>query len=111
MSRASARGGIEDIKSVLSRYLKNKNIFRGIQEEKVLTAWKEAAGEEISGHAQVKKLKGTTLYIEVDSSARMHELKNFYSEEHRSRLNALLGGGEIVKKIQYRYLEEKPHGR
>ena len=49
-------------------------------------AWMDVAGPELSGRTRLKSFKGGKLYVEVDSSALLHELQNFRGPEILARL-------------------------
>ncbi|MFQ5786591.1 MAG: DUF721 domain-containing protein [Thermodesulfobacteriota bacterium] len=43
--------------------------------------WKNAAGEAISSHTEVRMVKGGVLYVEVDSAMWLHHVANFKKGE------------------------------
>jgi predicted nucleic acid-binding Zn ribbon protein len=49
-------------------------------------AWMEVAGPDLSGRTRLKSFKGGKLYVEVDSSALLHELQSFHGPDLLARL-------------------------
>ncbi len=76
----------------------------------VQKAWEEIFGKGVGSRAL--QLRGTTLWVEIDSSARLQEMRNFQEPEILRRLNEKLSK-VLITKIRYRFAdsrEETLHG-
>ncbi len=63
--------------------------------------WKKAAGEKISGHTTVVKVKSGVLYIEVDSATWLHHISGFKKEELLTSLQKEFKRG-YISDIKFR---------
>jgi hypothetical protein len=88
------------IQDALQAYLRSKGLLGGSQ-ERVFSAWRQAAGEALARRAVPVRYARGELVVEVDSAAHLHELKNFTGESYRERLNDLLGGPQAVRRIVF----------
>ena len=66
----------------------------------VFEQWETAAGTA-GRHTVPTDLREKVLYVDVDSGARMFQLKNFEAAKIRGRINRSLGR-EAVKKIVFK---------
>ena len=70
-------------------------------DEQVLTVWSDAAGKEISEHAQPSAFNNGVLYVSVDSSAWLFKLARFHEKKIRNEINSHVGR-KAVNKIIFR---------
>ena len=77
-------------------------------EAKLRKVWKEVVGEQVSVHANVRRLRGTILEIGVTSDAWATEL-TYLSGAVLERLSARLGAG-VVTQIVVQKTRRQHHG-
>jgi predicted nucleic acid-binding Zn ribbon protein len=65
-------------------------------EAKLRRAWTEAVGADLAAHAQVRRLRGKTLEVQVASDAWATELR-YLAAVICERLNARLGPGTVTQ--------------
>jgi hypothetical protein len=63
----------------------------------IFEAWNQAVGAEQARHAIPLGFQRGELRVQVDSSARLHELRGFTGETHRAEANRILGEPAILK--------------
>ncbi len=68
------------------------------KEARLRKAWGEAVGAEVSLHAQVGRLRGTTLEVFVDSEAWGTQLR-YLSAVVIEKLNRALGAGAVSEIV------------
>jgi len=73
MMRKSAQRP-EDIKGILNKVIGKIEKQGPGRKEKILDAWRRAAGEKASGHSRPVGVKRKVLTIEIDSSTWLYEL-------------------------------------
>lgn len=66
-------------------------------EARLRKAWTDAVGEQVAIHAQVRRLRGRTLEVQVSSDAWATEL-TYLSQAVIAKLNAAMGG-DVVDEI------------
>lgn len=93
-------GGFAAIQDVLDSYLRTAGIAkgRGIV-ARVFEAWTSAVGRELARRARPVRLRNGELWIEVDSSALLHELSCFTGDSHRKSVNEILGRPVVHRVI------------
>lgn len=68
--------------------------------KRVLEAWPEVVGAQISGMTEVQRLHGGKLFVAVSSAPWRHVL-HLQREQWREKLNELLGE-KVVEEIVFR---------
>jgi predicted nucleic acid-binding Zn ribbon protein len=76
-------------------------------EARLRKAWVEAVGEQVSNHAQVRRLRGNVLEVSVTSDAWATEL-TYLAASVIERLNAALGDGTVAELIVQRRRAKRP---
>jgi hypothetical protein len=59
---------------VVAKTLNQKGLKEALSRHSIVYQWPKIVPEAVSSHARAKKVTGSTLHVEVDSSAWMHEL-------------------------------------
>lgn len=67
----------EKLGDVLGKYLQDSGLAALIANDKLKTCWEEAAGRQILAHTRLMGIRNQILFVEVDSSPRLQELKCF----------------------------------
>jgi predicted nucleic acid-binding Zn ribbon protein len=97
MNGPEARGGspvrLGDILAPALERIGPKGVWT---EAKLRKAWREVVGEQVAGSANVRRLRGTVLDVEVSSDAWATEL-SYLSAAILTRLNARLGAGTVTE--------------
>jgi predicted nucleic acid-binding Zn ribbon protein len=70
-------------------------------DHRVHQAWKQALGPELARSARPTGFHRGELRVEVDSSARLQELRSFTGEGFRAAANRILGE-ESIRKVTYK---------
>jgi len=88
---------METIKSILDNLFKKTK--PGSENYHIFKVWEGAVGARIARHSQPKRFRDHTLWVIVDNSIWMQQLK-FLEEKIKERLNQRLGSA-MVKKIRF----------
>ena len=64
-------------------------------------AWPDVIGPKLEPHTRLRAFKGGRLYVEVDSSALLHELSNFRAAELLARLRERVAKPRVAE-IRFR---------
>jgi len=80
-------------------YLETSGLSGKLREWPVYEAWSSVLGAELAQHAQPVRFQRGELYVEVDSAAHLHELKNFTAEHYRALANQRLGTASIRRVV------------
>ncbi len=86
-----------DVKSIISVFLKDNKLENGLLDLEVKKVWYEIMDNGIANYTIDTKLKNSTLYIKLSSPALKHEL-NYGKEKIVSMLNDKFDK-EVIKKI------------
>jgi predicted nucleic acid-binding Zn ribbon protein len=70
----------QKIGDILRDFLEASGLSSKLKHLEVYSAWDEVAGPGLSPHTRVAGFTHHRLYIDVDSSAHMHELQTFYKQ-------------------------------
>ena len=95
------------VKDVLGESFTSLNITSKVAEFRVHKMWRELAGATIAQKSEPVRLIGTTLYVNVSSSAWMTEL-TYLKDELLKKIDDSLGtessaqGGRLVEDIVFR---------
>ncbi len=92
--------GPQPIASVLRQFLKESGLRRPSGDERVFSAWTNAAGSTWKSAVPVSFRAGQ-LVVEVLSSVHLSELKGYHGEGLRARANAALGEA-LIKKVVFK---------
>lgn len=79
-------------------------------EARLRKAWTSAVGGEVAAHAQVRRLRGNVLEVDVTSDSWATEL-TYLAATVIERLNAELGAGTVGQLVVARKRRERPLGR
>ncbi len=85
----------DSARGLLGRLDRGGNLDRAI----AVTAWREAAGEEVASHARGFAMRGGELLVIVDSSVWAGELSAL-SEDYRTAVNRIVGR-ELVRSMRF----------
>ena len=83
-----------------------KKIMAGLRHRKddemgmVLDVWQRAVGDAIAANTRPARIKGDTLWVNVDNSVWIHELQ-FLKEDILSSLNAMLED-KVFSEIRFK---------
>ncbi len=94
------RGGVASLGAVLTAFLRSARLERSLAEERVLAAWRAAAGEALAGRARALRFRDGELLVEVNSAAHLQELRNFTGENYRKAANKRLGE-ERIRRVSF----------
>lgn len=84
----------------LNQILKKYGLFDKIKEHSMFIIWNEEVGQSISLHAQPVFFKQGKLFVTVDNSVWVNELK-FLKEQIKEKINKRLGMNKI-KEIYFK---------
>jgi hypothetical protein len=98
LERRSSRGP-QPIGDILRQFLKDSGLRRTSGDERVLSAWSQAAGDVWKTRAAPVLLRAGQLTVEVASAPYLAELRGFHGEGIRRRANAILGEERIRKVV------------
>lgn len=93
------RGGTQSIAHVMKSVLRDSGLAEGLRRARIHDAWKRAVGEDLARHMTIVRFRRGELVIEVDSSAHLHELKNFTGDQFRRTANDNLGAARIRRVV------------
>jgi predicted nucleic acid-binding Zn ribbon protein len=75
-------------------------------EARLRKAWVDAVGEQVSSHAQVRRLRGTVLEVSVTSDSWATEL-TYLASAVIERLNGELGEGTVTQLVVQRRRQQR----
>jgi predicted nucleic acid-binding Zn ribbon protein len=84
----------EHIRAILERVVKGLDLERGMREQGAVLSWDEVVGERVACCTKAVAIRRSVLFVEVESSAWMHELV-FLKPMIVKRLNERLGAGTV----------------
>ncbi|MGR3311477.1 MAG: DUF721 domain-containing protein [Candidatus Brocadiales bacterium] len=79
---------INRLSVVLKKFVKEKALAKAFKHREILNLWQKITGEEVFRHTRIVGLRRSCLFVEVDSSARLHHLTNFCKEDILRELQA-----------------------
>ncbi len=85
----------------LEGYLKESGLLKPMRDFKILDAWREALGPELSKRARAIQFRAGTLIVETESAAYRHELSAFTGEAFRQKANQILGA-QRIQNVTYK---------
>jgi hypothetical protein len=101
-SRKREKTKPEDIKNIINSVIEKIEKQGPGKKEKILDAWKKAAGEDINGHSRPVSVRREVLTIEVDSSTWFYAI-NLKKRDIMKRLNNDKKENDIkIKSIKLR---------
>lgn len=110
MTRRGREGRVERIGDLLGPALERMGPRTLWTEAKVRRCWAAVVGEEIAAHAHVRRLRNTTLVVDVSSDAWATEL-SYLSRTLIEKLNARMGEAcvseIVVQKARSRSGEDR----
>jgi len=87
------------LKNLMGEVLKENNLSKGMKKISIEENWASLMGNGVVSYTQEVTLKGTTLYVKLNSSVLREEL-SYGKEKIRAMMNEALGKEEI-KKIMF----------
>jgi hypothetical protein len=81
-------------------FFKNLDSKAGSAMQRISGRWNDIAGAAIAAHSCPGRLVNNILYVYVDSSTWLSEIKRYHSSSVRSKTQEILGPG-TVKAIRY----------
>ena len=90
----------QELGKVLHELVNQKNLKKGIANVKVKNAWDKIIGSSIQSYTDNLQYRGTTLFVQLNSSALREEL-TYGKDKLLQHLNAELGD-HYVEKIVFR---------
>ncbi|MDA8728753.1 MAG: DUF721 domain-containing protein [Flavicella sp.] len=87
------------LKNLMGEVLKENNLSKGMKKISIQENWASLMGNGVVSYTQEVTLKGTTLYVKLNSSVLREEL-SYGKEKIRAMMNEALGKEEI-KKIMF----------
>ena len=85
----------------MNDYLEVSGLGRKLQDWPVFEAWRQALGEPLAERARPVAFVHGELSVEVESSAHLHEFKNFTGERYRCLANRRLGR-EAIRQVAFK---------
>ncbi|MFH1823685.1 MAG: DUF721 domain-containing protein [Candidatus Firestonebacteria bacterium] len=85
---------LKSINDFLNITLKKYNLFDKIKEQYIYVVWEEVVGKNISLHAKPTFFQYGRLFVYVDNSTWLNEMK-FLKTEIKEKLNKKLGANKI----------------
>ncbi len=86
---------------VLESVLKKLGLDRRLREAKISQEWARIVGAKIAQHSKPVAVKGRVLFVNVDSSVWLSELRRFFKEKMLEQLHSELGE-ERIRDIRFR---------
>jgi predicted nucleic acid-binding Zn ribbon protein len=84
----------EKLGDILRNFLHASGLDSNLKHLEVYSAWEEVVGKEIGTHTRAAGFRRHKLYIDVDSSAHLHELRSFHKahllKDLRERVPSIL---------------------
>ncbi len=94
---------METLNQVLARIIKaHTTLKKGVEEAQILEIWPLAVGEALGKHTRAIKLKGKTLWVEVDHPVwkqELHSNKMLAIKRMNDKLRELLSDQHVVEDI------------
>ena len=87
------------LKNLMGEVLKENNLSKGMKKISIEENWASLMGNGVVSYTQEVTLKGTTLYVKLNSTVLREEL-SYGKEKIRAMMNEALGKEEI-KKIMF----------
>jgi hypothetical protein len=85
----------------MDELLRGSGLDRGIEQARVLGAWRESLGAEFAARARGVRFQRGELLVEVLSAAHRQELAAFTGERFRRAANQRLGA-EVIRRVTFR---------
>ena len=79
----------------LRTWMRVSGLEEQMRHQRVYTAWNEALGRALAPHARPVRFRAGELWVDVDSSAYLHDFTAFTGEQYRNSANERLGRAEI----------------
>ena len=88
----------QPLRKVLQQVTAQRNLSKGLNEVKIKRAWEKTVGKHVMQYTTDIKLRGKTLYVQLNSAPLREEL-NYGKEKILKHLNDALGFNEVQKII------------
>jgi predicted nucleic acid-binding Zn ribbon protein len=85
---------------LMDRVLTRYGARRELREHRIITAWRAIVGEAIADRAVPDGLQGGVLYVEVKSSAWLHQL-SFQKQTLIENANRAVGDPPLVEDVRF----------
>ena len=95
------KAGPQRLGEVLSAFLDAEGLAGRLKHLEVYSAWEEIVGPGILPHTRIAGLAHQKLYVDVDSSAQLHELRTFHKKQILRDLHMRVPG-ILVRDIVFR---------
>ncbi|MCX6354034.1 MAG: DUF721 domain-containing protein [Candidatus Aureabacteria bacterium] len=89
------------IGDVMESVLRKLGLERRVREAKISQEWARIVGAKIAQHSKPVTVKGRVLFVNVDSSVWLSELRQFFKEKMLEQLHRELGE-ERIQDIRFR---------
>jgi len=89
----------ESLGEAIRRMLETYRLEGKVRQARVINAWEDVTGKMISRHTQDLYIKGSKLFVKLDSPALKNELS--YSKGKIIEMLNKEAGGEIIKDIVF----------
>jgi hypothetical protein len=96
-----ARRGTVQLRECIGELLRLSGLDRGLEQARVLGAWRESLGQELAPRARAVRFKAGELVVEVLSAAHRQELVAFSGDGYRRAANQRLGA-EVIRRVTFR---------
>lgn len=83
---------------ILKQFLKKNRLGDRVSETDLSNRWEEVVGKVIANHTQAVRLRGSTVYIHLDSAALREELV-YHQTELVKRINEFLGSTRVKEVV------------
>lgn len=90
---------METIKTILDALFQKKNLQSKLKGGQVFDIWEEVVGPRIACHSQPKSFSDNTLWVTVDNSIWMQQLK-FLEGQIKEKLNQRVGSS-LIEKLRF----------
>ncbi len=87
------------LKDAISAFLKDNNLESKLNETRIISAWEEVTGKQISRHTNQMYIKDRILFVKVDSAALREEL-TYQRSKLVKKLNTA-AGIEVINDIKF----------
>jgi predicted nucleic acid-binding Zn ribbon protein len=99
MKRDARRKRALPVGQLVNELLGRRGVAANVREHRLVTAWKEIAGERLAARAWPDGLKNGVLHVRVLNNAWLHEL-SFLKEALVGKANEVCGAPPLVREVR-----------
>ncbi len=89
------------LRDAIRTFWRDSGLSRSRTHERVFRAWSTALGQDQRKSAVPVRFQNGELWVEVESTVHLQELKNFTGDAAKSRANVELGS-DLIRKVVFK---------